>query len=194
MTDYNINDTDQTVDIFIPDSSSTTGAGLTGLAFNSSGLSCYYRKGATGTATALSLVTQTVGAAHTDGGFVEIDATNMPGWYRLDLPDTLFDTEGQSSVCIQGATNAAPVSLRLIIKDLGIVRGKCSGTPTTASANTDLSGFSNDQLNGRHIVFLTGNSAGEAREISDYASTSGVITFASTLVSAPAANDKFAVV
>lgn len=59
--------TDQTVDIFIQDSSSTTGAGKTGLAYNTASLVCYYRKGATGSATALTLATQTVGGAHSDG-------------------------------------------------------------------------------------------------------------------------------
>ena len=79
--------TDQTIDVFIQDSTSTTGGGKTGLAYNTAGLTCYYRKGATGSATALTLATQTVGGAHSDGGFVEIDATNMPGMYRLDLSD-----------------------------------------------------------------------------------------------------------
>ena len=36
---------------------------------------------------AITMVTQTVTGAHTDGGFVEVDATNCKGLYRLDLPD-----------------------------------------------------------------------------------------------------------
>jgi hypothetical protein len=100
---------DQTVDVFVLDSSSSTGAGLTGLVFNTAGLTCYYRKGATGTPTALSLVTQTVGGAHADGGFVAADGTNMPGQYRLDLPDTLWDTAGMAYVYLKGAANMAPV-------------------------------------------------------------------------------------
>jgi hypothetical protein len=53
--------TSQTIDVFLADSSSTTGGGLTGLAFNTASLTCYYRKGATGSATAITLATQTVG-------------------------------------------------------------------------------------------------------------------------------------
>jgi hypothetical protein len=68
--------TDQTVDVFIQD---VNGSPLTGLVYNSSGLTCYYRKGAAGSATALTLATQTVGGAHSDGGFVAVDGTNMPG-------------------------------------------------------------------------------------------------------------------
>jgi len=71
---------------------STTFLPKTGLVFNTSGLTAYYRRGATGTATAITLVTQTVGGAYSSGGFVETDATNMPGNYRLDLPNAVIAT------------------------------------------------------------------------------------------------------
>lgn len=95
--------TDQTVDVYLVDSS--TGLPLTGLAYNTSGLTCYYRIGATGTSTALSLATQTVGGAHSDGGFVEIDATNMPGHYRLDLTDAMVATAGMLKLHLRGAAS-----------------------------------------------------------------------------------------
>ena len=101
--------TDQTIDILVLDSSSTVGAGLAGLVFNSASLACYYRKGATGSATALTLATQTVGGAHSDGGFVEIQATNMKGLYRLDLSDTMVAAAGMLTIYLYGATNMAPV-------------------------------------------------------------------------------------
>lgn len=109
---------DKTIDIFIADSSSTTGAGLTGLAFNSAGLACYYRRGATGAATALALATQTVGGAHSDGGFVEISSANMPGWYRLDLSDAIIATGvPYVTMMLRGATNMAPLPLELQLVD-----------------------------------------------------------------------------
>lgn len=101
--------TDQTIDIFVPDSSSLIGGGLTGLVYNTASLTCYFRKGATGTSTQLSLANQSVVGAHTDGGFREIDSTNMPGAYRLDLSDTMVDTAGNLLIYLQGATNMAPV-------------------------------------------------------------------------------------
>ena len=110
--------TNETIDIFIGDSSSTTGAGLTGLVFNSAGLTCYYRRGATGTATALTLATQTVGGAHSDGGFVEIDSTNMPGMYRLDLSDAIVATgERKVTMYLHGATNMAPITIEIELVD-----------------------------------------------------------------------------
>lgn len=108
--------TDQTIDVFIQNSTSTGGAGLTGLAFDSAGLSCYYRKGATGAATALTLATlATIGTAHADGGFKEIDATTMPGLYRLDLSDTIVASVGAVSLMLKGATNMAPTVVELAI-------------------------------------------------------------------------------
>jgi hypothetical protein len=104
---------DVTVYIKILDSSSTIGAGLTGLAYNSSGLTCYYVR-PLGSATQLTLATQTVTGAHSDGGFVEVSASNMPGIYRLDLSDAII-ASGVNSVLIQlkGVTNMVPVELEI---------------------------------------------------------------------------------
>jgi hypothetical protein len=105
--------TSQTIDIFIPDSASTVGAGKTGLVHNTASLSAYYRKGATGTATEITLATQTVGGAWASGGFVEVDATNMPGVYRFDIPNALIDTAGITHIQLKGAAGMAPVMVRL---------------------------------------------------------------------------------
>lgn len=107
--------TSQTIDVFIADSSSVVGAGLSGLAFGTSGLKAYYRKGATGAATAITLVTQTVVGAWSSGGFVEIDATNMKGVYRLDVPDTVFAASPYAVVYLYGATNMVPCVAELEI-------------------------------------------------------------------------------
>jgi hypothetical protein len=101
--------TSQTMDIFIEDSSSTVGAGLAALVFNSAGLTCYYRKGATGTPTAVTLATQTVGGAWSSGGFVELDATHTKGLYRFDIPDTVLASTPYAMLYFYGATNMAPV-------------------------------------------------------------------------------------
>lgn len=114
--DFTAGDVDQSVDVFIQDSSSTIGAGLTGLVYNTASLTCYYRKGPTGSATAITLATQTVGGAHSDGGFKEIDATNMPGQYRLDLPDAVVSTAGRVYIYLRGATNMAPCVMELDVK------------------------------------------------------------------------------
>lgn len=101
-------------DIPIPvyDSSSTTGAKLAGLVYNSGSLTAYYsRQGAAGAATAISLATKTKGTWVTSG-FVAIDGTNMPGDYELGIPDAAL-AAGATWVMVQlkGAANMVPVTI-----------------------------------------------------------------------------------
>ena len=124
--------TSQTVDVFLADSSSTTGEGLAALVYNTASLTCYYRKGATGTATAITLATQTVGGAWSSGGFVQVDATNMPGVYRLDVPDTVVSAEGFVTIYFQGAANLVPTALRVDCRALPSDMIKISGDATAA--------------------------------------------------------------
>ena len=109
--------TSQSVNVFIQSSAVTTGAGLTGLAFNTSGLIAYYTFTGSGTtATSITLATlSAVTSAYSSGGFKEISSTNMPGLYRLDLPNAVLASgNGQSVVVyLSGATNMAPCVLEI---------------------------------------------------------------------------------
>ncbi len=112
--------TDVSVYLFAQDSSKTTGVGLAGLAYNTASLTAYYVR-PLGSATAITLATQTVTGAHSDGGFVEVDATNMPGVYRLDLPDAVCATGVPSAVVmLKGATNLAPIVLEIQLTDFDL--------------------------------------------------------------------------
>lgn len=121
--------------IFIRDSSVTTAVtGLTGLTNASSGLTAYFHRDVDTTATAISLVSMTVGT-FTSGGFKEIDATHMPGWYQFCPPDTaLSATSTPKSVALhlQGATNmeALPIEVELGAHDP-------EDTIATATENAD---------------------------------------------------------
>ncbi len=96
--------------LFVQDSSATDGAGLTGLAYNASGLTAYYLPEGDATTTAITLAAGTTGTYAT-GAWSEVDATNMPGVYELGLPDAVVDatSEGSVVVMLKGATNMAPV-------------------------------------------------------------------------------------
>jgi hypothetical protein len=63
----------------------------TGYTFSSTGLSASYVR-AGSARVAIPLVSQTVTGAYTSGGFCEVDATNMPGLYRIDVPNAIFNT------------------------------------------------------------------------------------------------------
>lgn len=131
--------TSQTIDVFIQDSSVSTGAGLTGLVYNTASLTAYYRKGATGTPTAITLATQTVGGAYSSGGFVAVDGTNCPGQYRLDLPNAMVDTAGMVTLYLRGATNMAPCVMEIevaAVDKFDGVRYGLTALPNAAAAAT----------------------------------------------------------
>lgn len=122
--------------VWIRDSSSTVGAGLTGLAFNSGSLvASYVRPGAA--RSAITLATQTVTGAFSSGGFVEVDATNMPGLYRFDPPDAVFASGVDSAiVMLKGATNMEPCVIEYELKAVNLqdgVRGGLTALPNAAA-------------------------------------------------------------
>lgn len=109
--------TSESVEIFVPNSSviTTTGAGLTGLVFNTSGLTCYYSF-PRGTSTQVTLATlASPTSAWSSGGFKEIDSTHKPGAYRFDIPNALLAGGNGRYVNIyfQGATNMVPVVVEI---------------------------------------------------------------------------------
>jgi hypothetical protein len=72
---------DRTVVMYAFDN--TTGLPRTDIVFNSAGIDLKYWKVGANAVSNITEVTQTVNAAHSDGGFVTIGN----GYYRLDLPD-----------------------------------------------------------------------------------------------------------
>lgn len=107
--------TSQTVNLFIRDLSDNNGTGKTGLAWNTASLTAYYiRPGAA--AAAITLATQTAAGAWSSGGFVEIDATNTIGMYRLDVPDAAIATGvSHVDVVLQGAADMTPTQVRILL-------------------------------------------------------------------------------
>ncbi len=133
---------DVTVPVYFVDDDGGTSPGepTTGLLFSNietGGSASYHRQGAA--RVDFTLVTVAVAAAHTDGGFILIDDTNMPGLYRLDVPDLAF-AAGADYVMIQlvaaGGNNTLmrPLLIDLTIVDLRDgVRGGMTALPNAAA-------------------------------------------------------------
>lgn len=97
----------------------------TGLAFNTAGIAMSYQRtrGARVGITPVDLASPT--AAWTSGGIKEVDATNMPGVYRVDLPDLALADDGAISDGISftiKATNYAPTTVLIPLIGVPIVR------------------------------------------------------------------------
>jgi hypothetical protein len=133
--------TSQSIYFVVLNSSSTTGARLTGLVFNSAGLTAYYvRQG--GSATAITLATlAAANSAYSSGGFREVDATNMPGIYRLDIPDAAL-ASGVDSVVItlKGATNMVQVDIEIQLSSVNLQDAVRGGMTALPNANAEAAG------------------------------------------------------
>jgi hypothetical protein len=113
--------TSQSVNIFVRDSTSTTGGGLASIAPAGGSLLSgtkldYSFTGVNAARVNVSLsVLAAVNSAYSSGGIVQIDNTNMIGWIRIDLPDTALATsKGRVvSFLLWGGTNMAPTPFEI---------------------------------------------------------------------------------
>jgi hypothetical protein len=89
--------------------------GATGLTASTSGLSARYSRTRTASVS-IPLVARTIAQAWTAGGFAEVDSTNMPGVYRVDLPDAALAAGADDvTIVVRGAsgTNGAVMTVKL---------------------------------------------------------------------------------
>ena len=89
--------------------------GATGLTASTAGLSARYNRTRTASVD-IPLVARTIAQAWTSGGFAEVDSTNMPGVYRLDLPDAALAAGADDvTIVVRGAsgTNGAVMTVKL---------------------------------------------------------------------------------
>lgn len=126
--------------IFIRDSSSTTGAGLAGLTSGTGGLIAYYHRDTDTTATAISLTSMTSGT-FTSSGFKEIDATHMPGWYQFCPPNAALASGAKSvGIHLQGAANMAPLPIEVQLTGFDIDDAVRGGMTAMPNANAEAAG------------------------------------------------------
>ena len=122
--------------VFIQDSSSTTGAGLAGLTFETASLVAYYVKPG-GTLTALTLETiGTLGtyAAPTSAAhmrFKLVHDTNAPGLYEIQLHNDVLASGNAITIMMHGAANMAPLPLEIQLTDLDL---NAASTPQTGDS------------------------------------------------------------
>lgn len=133
--------TSQTVYVEVLDSTSTTGGRKTGLAYNTASLTAYYVRSG-GSATAITLATlAAANSAWSSGGFKEVDSTNMPGIYRLDLPDAAVASGADSVlVTLKGATGMVQVSLLIPLIAANLQDSVRAGLTALPNAAAEASG------------------------------------------------------
>lgn len=130
---------DRSVFFYIVEDQGGTNPGepKTGLLYTDLTSASYARQGAVRVAITPATLAS-ASAAHADGGFIEVDATNMPGVYRFDPPDAAFATGVDQvviAVLVAGASNAVARPLNIDITDFDLRTANVtlkSGTHTGA--------------------------------------------------------------
>lgn len=132
--------TSQSVYLEVLDSASTTGGRKTGIAFNAAGLTAYYTRNQAA-AVAITLATQTAAGAYSSGGWVEVDATNAPGLYRLDVPNAAV-ASGVDSVVVtaKGASGMVQVSAEIQLTAANFQDAVRAGLTALPNANAEAAG------------------------------------------------------
>jgi hypothetical protein len=140
--------TSQSIEIYL---------GATGLTASTSGLFAYYNRTRTADVQ-IPLVARTIAQAWIAGGFAEVNASTMPGVYRLDIPNEALSVGADDvTIVVRGAsgTNGAVMSIKLSSGGLTSAQ--------TAAAILDAVGSS----------YATAGSIGYAIQNSNVASISG---------------------
>lgn len=155
--------TSQLLHIWVPDTSSSSGGGRTGLVHNTAGLEWHYIRNGDAAITSVTMQTMTVGTWVT-GGFKEVDSTDMPGLYELGIPDAALATGADTcTMMVRGASNMPPIPIRVQL-----------GSPVTGDVNVvsvDTDALSADGLSAamanKIADHLIRRSAASARASSD---------------------------
>lgn len=186
--------TSVSIDVYIQD---TAGAPRTGLLFNAAGLVAWRRRG-NGSPTSITLATlANAQAAWSSGGFVEISASNMPGWYRLDLPNDAIDVDADfCNIAITGASSMTTVPVRLLLRGIFNSLRESKAQAGSASSITLDSGASttDDLFNNCSIAIIAGTGRGQSRYCSDYVGSTRVASVIPNWVTNPDTTSVFAVV
>lgn len=128
--------TSKSIYVVILDSTSTTGGKKTGLVFNTSGLTAYYALNGSASVAITLATLAAASSAYSSGGFKEVDATNMPGVYRLDVPNAALTGADSVVVTLTGATGMVSVNEEIQLSGLDLmdtVRAALTALPNAAA-------------------------------------------------------------
>ena len=107
---------------------------------------------------------------------------------------TTVDTVVDAIKVVTDALGSAGAA-NLALSAAGIIGGvAATGTLSTTVCTSDLSGYLDDELINRVIVFTGGTADGQAATITDYSATNGTVTFSGGITTAPANADTFVIV
>ena len=192
--------TDVTITVYAHDK--LTDAGKTGLVAAS--LNAYFSRVETDNDVTATAITESdlsaLTDAHSDGGWYEIDATNMKGHYRLDLPDAVCASgavEAVVSIQDAGDNNFIIMPTKIELKELdNLIVERATVNDVSATSTTFVSTLANANNNfyaDMLIRFTSGNLAGQTKPVYSYIGASKTVVVDEAWVEAPGNGDSFIV-
>jgi len=150
--------------VFILDSTSTTGAGKTGLT-NASVTLYYWRPGDTSIGAQTGTMSAGTLGTWSSFGFKEMDATNLPGFYEVGLPNAVFAAGTNHAVVMIKGTGIAPVTLEYQLVAFDPDSGSNLGLSALPTASTGTAG-----------AIITSGTGTAQLSVSSGAVTTGAVT------------------
>jgi hypothetical protein len=142
-----------------------------------------------GIQTDLSNATDGLGALSADIAAVQTDVTTLTGTDGATLATS------QPNYAPATAAALTTVDTNIDNLNLGIIYGtSVTGTLSTTVSTTDLTGYLDNELIGRVIIWTGGTADGQAAEITGYSATGGTVTYGDGITTAPANTDPFKIV
>ena len=208
--------TSVTLPIFVANTSSTLGGGLSGLVFNTSGLVAEYRRQSVSTWTTIALVSGTLGT-WASGGFVADGA--LAGAYELQIPDAICASGARwVAIRLYGAANMLPCLIEIEIDAVNYQDAVKFGLSAVPSNTVQVNGVAVSTADGtaqagaatsitlatadpaganayvdRILTLVGGTGAGQSRYITAYNSTTKVATVQRAWDTAPDATTQYAI-
>lgn len=110
-----VGETSVLIDVFFRDTATSTRVvGKTGYAVGGTVPTCYYQRSDQSSATAITFVSATDGT-WTSSGFIERDATNLPGVYQLGIPNAAISAGQSTTIVCKESTNIDQTNVKLVI-------------------------------------------------------------------------------
>ena len=121
--------------VVVYDTTSTTGAGLSGLTHSTSGLVLEYRRAGQSSWTSVTLVSKTLGN-YVSGGIVA--SGSRAGRYEVDIPDAAIAAGVRMvEICLRGAANMHPVDIEIELDAVDYQDAAAFGLSKFADIETD---------------------------------------------------------
>ena len=187
-----LDDNQTSVDAILVDTAEigTAGAGLTNLGASGNDWNTVVPDAAGVAPTAAEVVNEWETQSQADPTGFHVNVLEIGG-----TAQTANDNGGDINA-IKVITDAltAAAAANLALSAAGIIGGAAeAGTLSTTVMTTNLTGYANDELIGRTVIWTGGDADGQASDITGYASASGTVTY-TAITTLPAAADTFVIV